>query len=62
MDKAGEWKENGNAGERIEVHNGGTTLHVKLIRLAHWNPGMRPWSSRGKITTKSAGTSAESGE
>jgi hypothetical protein len=51
MDKAEAREENGIAGERIDVLNGGTTLHVKLIRLAHWNPGMRPKSSRGKITT-----------
>ena len=42
MDKRGKRKENGMAGARIDVLNGGTTLHVKLIRLAHWNPGMRP--------------------
>lgn len=42
MDKAGKCAENGTAGERIDDLNGGTTLHVKLIRLAQWNPEMRP--------------------
>jgi hypothetical protein len=42
MDKGWEGLENGMAGEGIDVPNGGTTLHVKLIRLAQWNPEMRP--------------------
>ena len=41
--------ENVDAGGRIVVLIGGSTLNVKLIHPAQEYPGMKPQSSRGKI-------------